>query len=33
MRLALEPLVALADRTDVVVLGLIHVNKSAAPTR
>lgn len=30
VRLALEPLVALADRTGITVLGLIHVNKSAS---
>jgi len=30
VRLALEPLVALADRTDTAVLGLIHVNKSSS---
>lgn len=28
VRVALEPLVALADRADVAILGLIHVNKS-----
>jgi hypothetical protein len=30
VRRALEPLVALADRTDAAVLGLIHVNKSSS---
>ena len=30
VRLALEPLVALADRTGCGVLGLIHVNKAAS---